>query len=92
MTVQSFLSVRSEVRTELVDGTHGATLAPDAIPPLAANLFSSYQIVKAGCNPDDPELMTCLRSKNAFDFFMEKDDWPTNATLRPPLAPVMPWG
>jgi para-nitrobenzyl esterase len=33
-----------------------------------------------------------LRKVDAFEFFMEKVDWPTNATLRPPMAPIMPWG
>lgn len=59
---------------------------------VAGNLFSSYQITIAGCDPDDPALLDCLRKQDAFQFFMAKSDWPTNATLRPPLAPVMPWG
>eukprot|EP00045_Choanoeca_perplexa_P016639 m.226724 g.226724 ORF g.226724 m.226724 type:complete len:556 (+) comp17315_c1_seq10:25-1692(+) len=56
------------------------------------NLFSTYQITEAGCNPEDPDLLSCLRKVDAFQFFMAKSDWPANATLRPPLAPVMPWG
>ena len=63
-----------------------------AHPAAAGDLFSTYQITKAGCNPDDPDLLACLRKVDAFEYFMDKSDWPTNTTLRPPMAPVMPWG
>ena len=56
------------------------------------NRFSSLQIIKAGCDPEDPAVLACLRKVDVFEFFMGNGGWPTNATLRPPLAPVMSWG
>ena len=61
-------------------------------PHVTAETFSKIVVKKMGCDMETGEdMLKCIRSKKADDFFMKKKDWPRNETI-PPLAPDMPFG